>query len=313
MAKRKIPVVIDCDPGLDDAAALLMAFRCSHLDIRAITTVAGNVELEKTTANALKICSFIGADVPIASGAGKPLFRKLTTAAHVHGPDGLKGVVLPESHLSPSSEPAWDLIHRIAVECGGELELITLGPLTNIAIALAKYADLPRLIKRILMMGGSSSYGNTTPAAEFNVYVDPEAADKVLQCGIPVYMCGLNLTFQAYLTGEEIHRIGQIDNPYARFMENVTACDLERNMNNYGLNGVPMHDPCPVLLAEFPELFRWQKCWIRVETESDLTLGKTVTDYYSDAQREPNAYLVTEIDREGFVEKVLQLFAAYEK
>ena len=310
MSERKIPVIIDCDTGCDDAAALLLAFRCPQLDIRAVTTVAGNVELDKTTPNTLKVCQLIGADVPVSMGAAGPMCGPLHTASEVHGADGLHGIVLPEPKNQVTGEAAWDTIHREAVAQSGALELIAVGPLTNLGIALAKYPDLPGLIRRIVIMGGSAAAGgNTTPAAEFNILVDPEAADMVFASGIPVYMCGLDVTHKAYLTAAEIEEIAALGSPQAAFFGDVTRGSLRTD--GRGLPGAPMHDPCAVLFAVDDSLFEYHHCWIRVETKGTITRGKTVTDYFSDAAREPNAYLVLDIDRERFVKTVLDIMGRY--
>lgn len=308
MSEHKIPVIIDCDPGCDDAAALLLAFRSPQLDIRAITTVAGNVELEKNTLNALKICELIGTDVPVSQGAGAPLCCALRTAAYVHGEDGLRGIPLPAPKKQVSGEAAWDTIYREAVACQGQLELIAVGPFTNVAIALGKYPDLPRLIKRIVIMGGSAAVGgNTTAAAEFNVLVDPEAADMVFASGIPVYMCGLDVTHKAYLTPAEVEEIAALGSPQAVFFGEVTRGGVD----GQGLPGVPMHDPCAVLFVLDESLFTHHHCWVRVETAGSVTRGKTVTDFYSDAKLTPNTHLVLDIDRERFVSMVKEIMARY--
>lgn len=309
MSEKRIPVIIDCDPGCDDAAALLLAFQCPEFNIRAITTVAGNVELSKTTMNALKICEVIGTDVPVSRGAEKPLFCQLQTASNVHGADGLHGIVLPDPKEQITGEAAWDTIYRVAVEEKGALELIAVGPFTNLAIALSKYNDLAGLIKRIVIMGGAVAGGNTTPCAEFNVVVDPEAADMVFQSGIPIYMCGLDVTQKAYLTADEVEAIGALPSRQAKFFADVTRDSIR--MDGQGLPGAPMHDPSAVLFAADDSLFTHHPCWIRVETSGTVTRGKTVTDYFSDAKKEPNAHLVLEVDRPRFVERIMDLMKKY--
>ena len=186
---NRFPVIIDCDPGVDDAVAILLAKQLPELDVRAITAVAGNVEVEKTYANAHKILHVAKWDVPVFMGAAKPLIGAQITAAGIHGVDGLGGVDVPGTVIPPApQEAAWDAIYREAVAAKGELVLIAVGPLTNLAIAFGKYRALPELIKRIVIMGGAATLGNTTPAAEFNIYADPEAAEMVFQSGVPVHM-----------------------------------------------------------------------------------------------------------------------------
>jgi pyrimidine-specific ribonucleoside hydrolase len=307
MSKR-IPVIIDCDPGCDDAAALLLAFRSPELDVRGITTVSGNVPLEKTTRNALRLCEVIGTDVPVSAGASKPMFCEAIYATHVHGEDGLQGAPLPEPQKQVTGLHAWDAIYREAVAMDGELQIIAVGPLTNLGIALAKYNDLAKRIRRIVIMGGAAVGGNVTPCAEFNIYVDPEAADIVFKSGIPMVVCGLDVTLKAYLTAEEIREIGALGTPQAKLFETLTATNCEKR---FCPAGAPLHDPAAVLCAADDSIFTTQRCWMRVETSGTITRGKTVTDCYSDAQKEANITLVLDVDREKFAARVKELLARY--
>lgn len=308
MSEKKIPVIIDCDPGCDDTAALLLAFRCPELDIRAITTVSGNVSLDKTTYNALRVAEAIGTGVPVAAGADRPMLREPVYAPHVHGEDGLLGIGLPAPKKQTSGKHAWDVIYEEAVAQKGELELIAVGPLTNLGIALGKYNDLAGLIKRIVIMGGAGQGGNVTPCAEFNIYVDPEAAAIVFRSGIPLCVCGLDVTLKAYLTAGEIKEIKALDTPQAKLFAAVTEQNCEKI---FCREGAPLHDPAAVLFAAYPGLFTAQRCWMGVETAGTITRGKTVTDCWSDAQKEANVDLVLDVDREKFAAKVKELIAAY--
>ncbi|MEG0852706.1 MAG: nucleoside hydrolase [Angelakisella sp.] len=303
----KIPVMIDCDTGIDDAAALILAFASNELEICGVTTVAGNVELSKTTPNTLKVLDLIGAQVPVYVGADKPLFRELHTAAEVHGKDGLQGIELPESKRTTEKEAAWDAIHREAVRLGGKLQLIAVGPLTNIAIALSKYNNLPQLIERIVIMGGAVGCGNTTPAAEFNIYVDPEAAEMVFRSGIPVYACGLDVTHKSTLNGAEIEKIRAVGTPVHRFFAEVCQHSLNHSLKFYGQDGAHLHDPCALMYALDSSYFTTKRCWVGVETKGTITRGRTVTDLYSDAKHEPNAWFVVDIEREKFVERIMAM------
>ena len=308
---KRIPVLIDCDPGVDDAAALLLANQIPELDIQAVTTVAGNVEVEQTTVNAQKIRSLINETFPIYRGAEKPMVRTLVTAPEFHGADGLGGVFLEMPQESMPTEKAWDAIYRIAKAYDGELTLITLGPLTNIGIALAKYRELPALLKRIVMMGGAAVGGNVTPAAEFNIYVDPEAADMVFCCGVPVVMCGLDVTMQAYLTPEETEEIGALGSPQARIFREIFQDSMKKCLA-WGRKGVALHDPAAVLYAVYPDLFTAEKAGVRVETKGMLTVGKTVTDLYSDQKfEERNAFVLTDVDRAQFLKTIRMILARY--
>lgn len=309
MIEKKYPVWLDVDTGVDDAAALLTASRLEQLDIRGISAVAGNVELERTFANTRKVCKLAGLPVPVYRGADKPLFRPLCTAAHVHGLDGLGGAELPEDTSPAETLPAWDALYREAVRQQGELQLIAVGPLTNLAIAFAKYPDLPALLKRILIMGGSSKEGNDTPAAEFNIYVDPHAAQSVFKCGAPLVMCGLDVTMQAMLMPEEIDAIGR-SGPIGRFFRESTRRALAFHQAN-GTPGMCLHDVCPVLYVTHPHLFQGQEAGVYVETQGTVTLGKTVTDLWSDFQfPKKNAFVVLDVDRDAFASLVSDLLTS---
>ncbi len=308
---NRIPVIIDCDPGVDDTAALLLACQMPELDIRAVTTVAGNVGLDKTTANAKRVRRAIGANFPIYCGADKPMFRELHTAAEFHGADGFGGVELPIPDDVLPEEKAWDAIYRIAKELNGELVLIAVGPMTNVGIALAKYKELPKLIKKIVIMGGAAIGGNVTPAAEFNIYVDPEAADMMFCCGIPVHMCGLDVTMKAYITPEELEEIAAFGTPQAKLFHDVLQKGLEKYVG-WGKPGAALHDPAAVLYTVYREMFTAEEAGVRVETKGPLTVGKTVTDLYSDKQFDDhNAFVVTNVDREAFISKVKELIKKY--
>lgn len=308
--QKAAPVMIDCDPGIDDAIALLLGFAHDAWEIRGITTVAGNVGLSYTTRNALGILELIGASCPVHQGAEKPLCGPGIDAADVHGSDGLHGVALPPTKRRVSGEAAWDAIYRESVAAEGALEVITLGPLTNLAIAFAKYPDLPQRIKRMVIMGGSATVGNVTPVAEFNILADVEAAHMVLNSRATLHICGLDVCHQAYLTTAELDAIGGFGTPQARFFRDVAQGGLNW-AQTHGIPGVPMYDPCTVLYAGYPHLFQSQPVWMGVERRGKITRGKTVTDLYSEVKLLPNATLVTEVERPAFVAQVAHLMQRY--
>jgi len=308
----KIPVWIDCDPGIDDAAALLSAFQIPQLDIKGISAVSGNVLLDKTYANARELAQLGGrADIPVYAGAARPLTREPLTAPYVHGENGLGGIELPLEKAPEHAEKAWDALYKAAVEAKGELEVIAVGPLTNIGLALSKYGELEKLVKRVVIMGGSASVGNTTPAAEFNVLVDPDAADMLFASNIPVVMCGLDVTLKAMLMPSEIDELAAAGTAQGRFLREAMQCSLAF-VSRYGFEGVPLHDVCAVFYVAYPELFSGEQAGVRVETRGACTLGKTVTDLYSDAQMErKNTFVVLDVDRPAFAAKVLELIKKY--
>lgn len=308
---KPFPVIIDCDPGVDDTAALLLAKQLNELNICAVTTVAGNVGVDKTTQNAIRVRDASKGSYPIFVGAKKPMLREAVNAAQIHGSDGFGGVEYPLPKVELSKEAAWDAIYRIAKECQGELVLICTGPLTNIGIALAKYKELPKLIKKAVIMGGAAVGGNVTPCAEFNIHVDPEAADMLFTSGIPVYMCGLDVTLKAYMTPAELEKVKALGSRQAKLFYDVLQVGVKRAVKEWGQQGIALHDPTAVYYAVDDSIFKTHHVGIRVETKGDITVGKTVTDLYSDKQMEHNAYIVTDIDREAFVQKVLELMAKY--
>lgn len=310
MSGERRPVVLDCDPGIDDAVALLLAARAPELEIRAVTTAAGNVGLDKTSLNARRILTLAGVELPVFAGAAGPLCGPVVTADEVHGSDGLLGIPVPEPNFPMRSGLAWDALYQEAVDCGGELEVVATGPLTNLGVALAKYSDLPGLIRRVVLMGGSTDFGNTTPAAEFNIYADPEAAEMVFRSGIPVVMCGLDVTHQAYLTVEEVGYLEGLGTPQALFAARTMRHGLAWH-ERFRVPGVPMHDPCAMMYVLEQGLFTSLPCWVGVECRGNLTRGKTVTDAYSDAKREPNTQLLTGINREAFAQALLERLAVY--
>ena len=310
---NKYPMLLDCDTGVDDAAAILLTKYLNTLELKAVTTVAGNVEVEHTTRNTLQVLELAGMEhIPVYRGAEKPLLCEAVTAHHVHGQNGLNDMILPQPKRKPEAMPAWDAIYEYAKKYEGELVVIAIGPLTNLALAIAKYKELPKLLKRIVIMGGAAVGGNVTPSAEFNVYADPEAADMVFTCGAPVYMCGLDVTMRAYLTAEELDEIASLGSRQAVFTRDVMQGIL-KFYRTYKLGGVAFHDPVTVLYADDDSYFQTDFAGVRVETKGKLTRGKTVTDLYSDKQMEHNAYVVTNLDREVFKQRVFESMAKYGK
>lgn len=308
---NKVPVIIDCDPGVDDIAALLLAKQVAHFDVKAITTVAGNVPLADTTRNALQLLSFMGWDIPVGRGAEAPLATRLITAEEVHGKGGMSGLTLPATEKQVDERPAWDLIYDIAKENQGRLTIVAVGPLTNVAIALAKYPALTGWVERIVIMGGGILYGNTTPAAEFNILVDPEAAQRVFTSGVPFYLCPLDVTHEGYVTKEEIDEIGALPGKEAKFFAEIVGRGLEIGKRYTQGRGIALHDPLALLFAADDSYYAYEECFIGVETGGNFTRGKTVTDCYSDKQLENNGYLVQTVDRGRFVRHIMDLLQRY--
>jgi len=270
-------VIIDTDPGVDDALALLLAMRSPELKIEAITAVAGNVPLDLTLPNALRMVEIAGrADIPVAAGVKAPLVRRLVTAAYAHGENGLGGAVFAEPKTKPAAQSAAALISEIVRKFPGEVTLLTIGPLTNIATALNADPQLAGMVRRLVMMGGSLSGGNITPAAEFNVYVDPEAARIVFQSGIPITMVGLDVTRKTSLTEEHLRQLQAGQNAVSQAAATIARNAIEHNRERGFVVGPNMHDSLAVAGFLDASLLQWKEYYVDVETAGELTAGETL-------------------------------------
>jgi inosine-uridine nucleoside N-ribohydrolase len=270
-------VIIDTDPGVDDAFALLLAMRSPELKIEGITAVAGNVPLELTLPNALRMVEIAErTDIPVAAGARTPLLRRLVTAAYAHGENGLGGAVFPEPKMKPVAESASELIRNTVHKYRGEVTLITVGPLTNVAAALNSDQELAPMVRALVMMGGSLSGGNITPAAEFNIYVDPEAARIVFQSGIPITVVGLDVTRRTSLTDEHVRVLGAAQNPVSQAAAKIARHAIDHTRERGFTVGPNMHDSLAVAAFLDPSILKWKQYYIDVETEGELTAGETL-------------------------------------
>ena len=296
-------IIIDTDPGQDDAVAILLALASPELEVLGITTVAGNVPLALTERNARKICELAGKpDTPVYAGAVRPLVRQLVTAEEVHGQTGLNGPVLPDPVMPLQPQHAVDfIVETLMREPSGAVTLCTLGPLTNVAMALIREPRIaPRIREIVLMGGGFFEGGNVTPAAEFNIYVDPHAADIVFRSGIPLVMMPLDVTHKALTTKKRIEAFRalgtKVGTATAEMLEFFERFDEEK----YGTDGGPLHDPCVIAYLIKPELFKGRHCNVSVETASELTMGMTVVDWWGVTKRARNATVMRDIDHDGF-------------
>jgi inosine-uridine nucleoside N-ribohydrolase len=270
-------VIIDTDPGVDDAFALLFAMRSPELKIEAITAVSGNVPLELTLPNALRMVEIAGrADIPVAAGAKVPLLRRLVTATYAHGNNGLGGAVFPEPKTKPADEPAAELISRIIRKYPGEVTLIPVGPLTNIATALNTDPNLAPLVRGITLMGGSLTGGNITPAAEFNIYVDPEAAKIVFQSGIPIAMVGLDVTRKTTLTDNHVRTLEAARTPVSLAAAKIARNAIDHTREQGFLVGPNMHDSLAVAAFLDRSILKFKDYYVDIETTGELTAGETV-------------------------------------
>jgi purine nucleosidase len=294
-------IIIDTDPGQDDAVAILLALASPELEVLGVTAVAGNVPLSLTALNARKVVELSGRAVPVMAGRDRPLARPLVTAEHVHGKTGLDGADLPEPALPLDGRDAVDfLVDTLRAEPPGSVTLCPLGPLSNIGAALRQAPDIAARIERIVLMGGAYfEVGNITPAAEFNIYVDPEAAAAVLACGAPVTIVPLDCTHKALTTRARndafraAGRVGPVVAGWTGFFERF---DKEK----YGSEGAPLHDPCVIAWLLAPELFAGREINVEVETGSDLTRGMTVADWWGVTDRAPNALFLGDVDADGY-------------
>jgi inosine-uridine nucleoside N-ribohydrolase len=297
-------ILLDCDPGHDDAIALLLALGSPEVELLGVTTVAGNQTVDKTTANALRVLELAGrSDVPVAAGAPRPLVREPFVAAYVHGETGLDGPDLPLPQRAPVSDHAIDFL---ATRVTGAT-LVATGPLTNVALLLAAHPEARP--DRLVLMGGAIAEGNVTPAAEFNVWADPEAAARVFESGLDVTMVGLDVTHRALVTPAHADRLrvaGRVGRAVAELLDFYGVFHREV----YGFDGSPVHDAVAVAQVIRPELLRLEQLNVEIDCESSLCRGRTVVDVWRRTGREPNANVAVEIDSEAFLELLVGRLAA---
>ena len=308
----KHKIILDCDPGHDDAIAILLAAHHPDIELVAITTVAGNQSIEKTTLNALKVCSLAGIrNVPVAMGMERPLVRPARHAPDIHGESGLDGPHIPEPDIELTSRHGVDLLIDLLLNSGGDITIVPTGPLTNVAAAMRREpAILPR-IQAISLMGGAIGLGNTTPAAEFNIYTDPEAASVVFTCGRPITMCPLEVTHQALATEEVLGRLRGANRPVATFAAELLDFFADRYRNVFGFPAAPVHDPCAVAAVVDPTILRAQNMHVEIETAGVWTSGRTVCDVYDTLRKEPNARVGYGLEVDRFWDMVIETILTY--
>ncbi|NNC36360.1 MAG: nucleoside hydrolase [Hyphomonadaceae bacterium] len=314
----KTPIIIDCDPGQDDAVMLMMAFaKRDQLDILGICTVAGNVSIDKTTRNARIICEICGqTDIPVYAGYAAPLKRRLFTADEVHGEEGMNGVKVYEPEMPVQEKHAVNFIVDILREKeDGEVTLIVTGPMTNIAAAFSQAPGIKKKVKEIILMGGALRMGgNVTPSAEFNIFVDPEAAHIVYKSGVKTVTIGLDVTHQVLASNARLARIKAIGNKVAD-----TACEILGpysffDSEKYGTDGGPLHDPCTIAYLLDPSLFKTKFCNIEVECNSELTVGHTAVDFWEGMdpkERPKNTHWAYEVDDKGVYRLLEECLATF--
>jgi len=301
MSSRKI--IIDTDPGQDDAAAIMLALASPELQILGVTAVAGNVPLALTQRNARIILDICGrGEIPVYAGANAPLERKLVTAEYVHGKSGIDGIEPYEPKIPLQSANAVDfIIETLQAAADGEITLCPLGPLTNIALALQRAPEIKPKIREIVLMGGGFfEGGNVTPAAEFNIYVDPEAAAIVFAAGVPITMMPLDVTHKALTSRARVARLRESKSIAAQRMADMLDFYERFDETKYGTDGGPLHDPTVIAYVIRPDLFSGRQCNVEIETDSELTLGMTVVDWWHVTDRPKNANVIRDLDVDGF-------------
>jgi pyrimidine-specific ribonucleoside hydrolase len=311
MKDNRIPVLIDCDPGHDDAVALMLAFGSGELDVLGVTAVAGNSTCANTYKNALTVLSLIGADVEVAKGADKPILRPLVTASNVHGGTGLGCVKAIEVTLKGSSRSAFELITQTLKAADQKIVLIPTGPLTNIAIALLACPEIKYKIERIVLMGGAARGGNRTPAAEFNIYVDPEAARIVFESGVPITMIGLDVTHKALIYPDEIQRLRKTG-PIGEFVGELMDF-YSIFYRSQGFPGNPIHDALAVAAVFRPGIVKTKFLRVDVETTGEFTQGRTVVDFSGVTEKPHNCDVALEVDRDPFIKMIFDAVETLEK
>jgi purine nucleosidase len=305
MAER---IIIDTDPGQDDAVAILLALASPELEVLGVTAVAGNVPLPLTLRNVLRIVELAGRpDVPVFAGCSRPLLRPLATAEFICGADGLDGAGLPEPRLAAQPRHAVDFIVEtlLAAEDRG-VTLCPVGPLTTIALAIVKEPRILAKIRRIVLMGGARELGNITPDAEFNFYVDPHAAQIVLSAGAPIVMLGLHATHQALATPARVAAIAALGTPVARAVSGMLARPRPDAVEKFGGPGHPLHDPCVVAYLLWPELFHGRDCHVALELQSSAAIGRSTIDWWNRLKLPANAHVVDRVDAEGFFTRLTE-------
>jgi inosine-uridine nucleoside N-ribohydrolase len=304
MSASPTPIVLDCDPGHDDAIAIMVALGSPEVELRAVTTVAGNAPLHRTTANAIRILDFVGrADIPVAAGADRPLVQPGGDHGDVHGETGLDGPDLPPPAREPVAAHAVDVIAEAATSSDRPITLVATGPLTNVALLAALRPAAAAALERVVIMGGSIGLGNVTPAAEFNIWADPEAAARVFGSGIDVTMVGLDVTHKALFTSAHVGRLaGRVGRTVAELLEFYGHFHKEV----YGFDGSPIHDAVAVAYVIRDDLVKTEHLNTEIDVESELCRGRTVVDVWRRSGREPNSHVGVDIDADGFLELLIE-------
>ncbi|MBQ9845737.1 MAG: nucleoside hydrolase [Oscillospiraceae bacterium] len=313
MDTKKIPVIMDVDTGIDDAVAIILALSSPQLDVRGITVVAGNQTLDKTLHNTLSVVDYFGrGDVPVAAGADRPLVKALYADPATHGESGLGTARLPQPAIKPHSLDAVSFLRDTLEKSDEKITLVPVGPLTNIALLLSCYPHVKEKIERIVMMGGGAFEGNMNAVCEFNMFVDPEAAQIVFDSGVDIVMCGLDVTMKSYTTMEDILRLKATGTKAGDFCAEAFGVYYDRYVNNSRLPGCAVHDAVAVTYLLHPEWIRAERANVKLDIDGRETYGQTVCDFRPDRDKTAdNALVCLDIDREKFVDLLVKACQYY--
>jgi len=304
---KKMPLIIDCDPGIDDAMMLMLAFARPELDVLLVTTEAGNLTIDKTTYNALSFLTHIQQNVEVARGLRQPMFRKQEVAEDIHGDEGLGNVKWSEPGFEASKRGAIEAMHETLMHAAEPITIVATGPLTNVAALLFAHPEVKPFIKQISWMGGAAVGGNMSTTAEFNAYVDPHAAEIVLRSGVPITMSGLDVTNKAYITRDEMQRLRTLGTPFAeKVADMMTFYTFTQKQTPFHAPGfeeqIRVHDFSAVASLVKPDMYKGQDCYVEVELEGRLTQGATIVDYNGRTGKTPNVHVLHSVDRQAFIE-----------
>jgi ribosylpyrimidine nucleosidase len=308
---KKHKIILDCDPGHDDAVAILMAARHPAIDLLAITIVAGNQTLEKTLVNGLNVCQHLGIDTPVYSGMPLPMVREQVVAASIHGETGLDGPVFGPLHKKPEEKHAVNAIIDLLMESDGDITLVPVGPLSNIGMAMRMEPRIIPKIKEIVLMGGAYGVGNITPAAEFNFFVDPEAAHVVFTSGVPIVMMGLDLTNQTVCTMNIIERMEAVGNIAGKMFGDIMRFTYRTQNEVYGLDGGPVHDATCIGYLIDPTIFEVKDMYTEIDITGGPSYGRSVCDVFGNSHKSPNCKVGITLDNKRFwdlVEDCIQMY-----
>lgn len=307
-------IILDCDPGHDDAIAMMIGIANPEIEILAVTTSAGNQTPGRTLTNAMSLLTLMKRqDIPVAAGDKKPLMRDLITGVSMHGVTGLDGADLPHPDFFAQNMPATELIAKILEEQDDPVTIVVTGPCTNIALFLSIHPELISQIEQIVIMGGGMGLGNWEPTTEFNILVDPEAAKIVFDSGIPLVLTPLNVAFEAQLLDQDFEAIKKIDNPVGKAVFGlISYYGIAFGQDRWGFDGLPLYDPCTMAWLIDPTMFEGRTCNVEIETRGDLTSGETIIDYYNMTHRKKNANVLFHIDREKFANLVIDSLKSFD-